>query len=75
VVYYVLIKKCKIVEEADGYFDLLQKTQELLARLFFKQEITMSKGLEKFVSDFDRVDDNWLRDYLFNAIKRDEYSL
>lgn len=71
----IAIKKCKTVQEAQDYFDLLQKLQEALASLFFKQKIIVSQGLEKFITDFDRIDDDWLRNYMFSAIKKNEYTL
>lgn len=72
---FLRIKKCNTLQQANYFFDLLQKIQEILAQLFYKQKITLSENLQKFVSDFDRIDDPWLREYMLNAIKNNEYFL
>ena len=69
------IKKCKKEEEASHYFDQLQEIQSYLAILVFKENIDEYKRINKFVSDFDRIDDFRMRQYMFNAIKFKKYTL
>lgn len=69
------IKICKSVVEADAFFDELFAIQDVLAELLFVHHITMMPSLRKFIRDCERLDDPWLREYLFNEIKHDRYSL
>lgn len=69
------IKQCKNVENANIYFDLLDQVQYVMCGLVFRDNIIVSQELRKFVRDCDRLDDPWLRDYLFKKIKSDEYNL
>lgn len=72
--FFLKIKGCKSAEEAKAYFDLLQKAQEILAMLFFKENIQISDKLQKFIRDCDRLDDDWLRNSIFNKIKEGTYN-
>jgi len=69
------IKDSNNIQQAEIYFDILQNIQDALAKLSFKYDVKLSASLNKFVSDFDRLDDHELRDYLFNKIKHNLYSL
>ncbi|MBY0110232.1 MAG: hypothetical protein K2X90_03920 [Candidatus Babeliaceae bacterium] len=68
------IRNCNNLQEAKKYFDILQKIQEVLAMLFFKEKIEISNKLQKFIRDFERLDDGWLRENLFNEIKQGSYN-
>jgi ribosome-binding factor A len=69
------IKMCKNLQEAKSYFELLQKIQEILAHLAFKDKIEISEKLLKFTKDFDRIDDICTREDLFRQVKIGQYSL
>ncbi len=73
---YILsqIKLSENATTAGKYFDLLQKTQVALAKLMYVSKIGIPDPLCWFVRDFERIDDNELRNYIFNKIKNDEYS-
>jgi hypothetical protein len=72
---FVQIKESKDEELANQYFDQLQEIQSPLAILVFKEKIDEYSRINKFVSDFDRIDDFRLRKYMFNAIKNENYAL
>lgn len=67
--FFTKIKHCLDLGEANIYFDTLQKIQDVLARLYFKNKISLSDKLQKFVQDCDRLDDSWLREEIFKKIK------
>ena len=69
------IKDCENIITANTYFDQLQKIQQALAIYAFKYEIEMTNSLYKFISDCDRLDDPWLREFLFDRIKNGKYIL
>ena len=69
------IKESNDLQAANYYFDILQEIQYVLAILAFVKEIPITKELDKFLSDCDRLDDAWTRDMLFKLIKADEYHL
>lgn len=68
-IFFNKIKMSKNVKEADVYFDFLEKIQDALAELSFKYNIKMPENLNKFIRDYDRLDDPSLREYLFDKIK------
>lgn len=72
--FFSCIKNCHSIGEATVYFDVLQKIQEILAMLYFKETIEISDKLKKFIYDCDRLDDNWLRDALFQKVKEGAYN-
>ncbi len=75
---YILLEKIKLCSsehEAKIYFDILQNIQNILATLMFREEIEVNDEIAQFVRDCERLDDPWLRDYLFIKIKNNEYSL
>jgi hypothetical protein len=67
------IRMAKNLEEAHYYFNLLNRIQEVLALLYYKENIIISDKLRRFISDFDRIDDVWLREKIFNKIKQQTY--
>jgi hypothetical protein len=69
------IKSCDNVSVADSYFDILQEIQSTLSALLYREEIGVSDILFRFAKDFDRIDDPWLRNHLFEKIKKDQYRL
>lgn len=69
------IENCKNIIIANAYFDQLQQIQTTLAIYAFKYEIEMTNPLYKFISDCDRLDDPWLREFLFDRIKNGKYIL
>ena len=73
-----LLAKIKLVnnmQEANFYFDILQEIQDVLATVAFVKEIPITKELDKFLSDCERLDDARTRDRLFEMLKADTYHL
>lgn len=64
------LKICKNIKEAEGNFDQLQRIQDVLSELLFKYNLDMNSNLKNFIRDYDRLDDPWLREYIFNEIKK-----
>lgn len=71
----VKIKFSNDLQVANFYFDILQEIQDVLATIAFVKEIPVTKELDKFLSDCERLDDAWTRDMLFKMIKADTYHL
>ncbi len=69
------VKECKDESSAGKYFDHLQEIHSFLANLVFREKIDEYPTINRFVSDFDRIDDVRLREYMFKAIKDGKYSL
>jgi len=69
------ISLCQTIQDTSCYFDLLDKIQFVMAGLVFRDNLPVSQELRKFIRDCDRLDDPWLRDYLFKKIKSGEYNL
>ena len=70
------IKKSKNIDDANYYFDILQKIHDTLDVLIFHKNIRISIiELQRFASDCERLDDNWQRNYLYQKIKSGQYSL
>ncbi len=65
------ITLCKSLQAAEGYFNSLEPAQTALAKLAFKEGLALSNYLQNFVRDFDRIDDQELKEYLF--IKKGTY--
>jgi hypothetical protein len=63
------IKETILLSDANSYFDLLDKTQLLLAKMSFKDGVVLSPNLKKFVYDFDRIDDFDQKTYLYSVLK------
>ncbi len=68
------IKSCKTLEDPSQYFDLLEKIYSPIAMLFFKEHIEISDKLRRFIRDFDRIDDPWLRKQLYETIQNCSYN-
>jgi frataxin-like iron-binding protein CyaY len=64
------IKSTETIEESIVYFELLDRIQYILARHHFKYDVNLSNKLKGFVKAFDRLDDEYMRLYLFNEIKK-----
>lgn len=69
------IKSCKTFDESQPYFNSLEQIVLVLEHLVFKNKTAVSKELWQFLKDFDRIDDNDLRIYMFNEIKNKRYKL
>lgn len=67
------INTCKNFEEANDYFNLLDKIQHVLAVLLYEKDMPMTGSLKFFTADFDHISDNDFRKYLFGKIKSGEY--
>jgi len=67
------IKLCSTKAEADVYLDMLDHIQQTLAEISIKENIGIPEKLEKFMYDFDRLDDEQHRTYYFNIIKKEYY--
>lgn len=70
---FLKIQSCENYKSAEDYFALLGQIQSILAKLVFKDEIEISDRLFQFVRDFDRIDDEFTQEYLFNEIKNGQY--
>ena len=73
---YILsqIKSCDTQEDAKEYFDILDDIQQTLSILSNKEKIGISSKLERFMYDFDRLDDKQHREYYFNILKQGKYT-
>ena len=67
------IEESPSIQQANAFFDALQKYQHILAKILYKSDIQLSKRLRDFVIDFDRLDDNNLREFIYPKIKEREY--
>ena len=75
---YVLIeriKSCPDMQSASAYFTLLAKIQSALARITFRDGIALDQELSKIVRDCDRLDDEDVRNFLFDEIRSGTYDL
>lgn len=67
--YFDKINKYKSTLEADFILTELGLFQEKLAELSFRYNIILSKKLNDFIREFDRSDDQSVRNNLFDKIK------
>ena len=65
------IKTCNSLQEAQNYFEFLDKIQMGLACLLFKYKIELPYRLERFVRDFDNFEE--AKYIYFEQIKTGEY--
>ena len=72
---FTKIKSSQSIISSKQYFDILEKIQFILAKLSFGDEMILSSKLNKFVKDFDRLDDKVLVEYLYFNIKNDSYPI
>ena len=73
--YLAMIKEKSNINETVLYFDALNKIQTVLAKYSFKDGVSLNEKLNKFVYDFDRIDDLEYRNIIFNKIKSVGYFL
>ena len=74
----LILSQIKIMdskEESVTAFALLEDVQFVLAKAAFKNKITLTPALNKFITDFDRIDDNDVKEFLHLKIKSGEYAL
>ena len=69
------IKKTGTEEEATTAFALLENVQFVLAKAAFKEKTLLTTALNKFTTDFDRIDDNDVKAFLYQEIKSGKYAL
>ncbi len=62
-IFLTKIKNSRVLKNSKRYFYILDKIQFVLAKLSFKYGIILSTKLDKFVKDFDRLDDSDLVKY------------
>ncbi len=70
---FLQIKECQSINETEPYFNCLQKIQHVLAELIFKEDVKVPDYLWIFVKEFDRLDDQDLRKYMYDAIREGRY--
>jgi len=63
------------IMQVSNYFEQLESIHSFLAKLVFLEKVDITTDLRRFVRDFDRIDDLWWREYIFNKIKTENYSL
>jgi len=66
------IKEYKTMQEAEHYFEMLDKIQSGLACLLYKYNIGIPDRLVRFVQDFDNFEQ--AKEYYFKKIISGEYS-
>lgn len=66
------IETCKTFEEANNYFEVLDKIQGQLARLLYVYHIGMPDRLLRFTQDFDNLEPIYRKRY-FEKITSREY--
>jgi len=69
---FIKIKLSEKLEDANVNFNILQNIQEALSNILFNKKIELSPKLRTFVRDFERLDDVWLREFMFEKIKNDQ---
>ncbi len=71
---FSMIKNCEKLELADDYFAMLEKIQATLALLLYKENLGLPDSLRWFTNDFDRIDDQELKQHIFSKIKEGSYT-
>ncbi len=66
------ISSCETTADADRIFDQLLDIQTMLSGLLFKRRFDIGKKLEDLTREFDRLDDQYIRDYWFKKFKDGE---
>jgi hypothetical protein len=73
---FACIKATNSFDEAQAYFDFLMNVVcTPTARMWFVHGLDVGDELEKFISDFDRIDDQRTRKEIYDGIKDGTYSL
>jgi hypothetical protein len=62
------IKQAENINEANIVFDNLANIQFVLARAVFKNNFEATPFLRSFIHDFDRIDDNEVRQYYYDKL-------
>jgi hypothetical protein len=60
------------LEDCKSYFIQIAKLNEFGWKCY-NNEISLSPQMQKFMSDFERVDDVWQREFLWKKIRSGEY--
>jgi len=63
------IKATNSIGEVMILFDTLEKIQFILAKAVFNDNLVVPPNIKKFIYDFDRIDDEEIRYYLYSKIK------
>ena|SRR3990167_2189919 len=61
--------------DAVDYFDQLQEIHETLSNIAFVKWVPLDKELGKFLVDCERLDDDIMRDIIFQELKTGQYHL
>lgn len=69
------IRESKLFNENASTFNLLNKIQFVLAKAVFKEGLEVNNVLRKFITDFDRLDDEENNKYLYSKIKSNDFYL
>ena len=69
------VKTCTNIQQAKDDFELLEKTQNFIARSICADNLEVPMGLWQFFKDFDRIDNQKTRIAIFNKIKNENYLL
>lgn len=72
---FTQIQNCITFKESLPFFDSLEEIELILAQLVFRDEIAVTESIWQFTKDFDRIDDEDLRNYMFREIKQGNYKL
>ncbi len=74
---YLFFEQIKVsdVDETNLIFKVLEDIQSVLAKAVFKNKVNVTPELRKFVYDFDRIDDDDMKNYLYSKIKSNDYTL
>lgn len=65
-----------LLNEAEKLDDwqLLENIQVIICKFIYRENLKLSKILEDFVHDFDRIDDPQMRAYILERLKKNELS-
>ena|ERR1700760_1770413 len=66
---FYVIAQTKSIDNAELVFKNLEDIQFVLAKATFKNDINLSPFLNKFVDDFDRIDDIEVKNFQYKQIK------
>lgn len=70
---FAQIEKCKTFQDADSYFEILDKIQESLSCLLYKYNIGLPDRLLRFTRDFDNLEPIYRKKH-FERIVSHQYS-
>jgi len=69
---YSGIKESENINEANRYFKALEELQFIMAKSVFKENLYVTNFIRKFIYNFDRIDDEEVKIYLYNKIKNED---